>query len=190
MNLPESIPQGLEYGRVRDLLHLDPEDMQIAPIAERLAKINRFAGATKWPYSVATHSVLVSHLCPLQFERAGLLHDITESFGIGDIILPIKRSIPAVRELENAIRAQLVSAFPALLLDHSDEVKAADDRAYQLECYYLRGRLPDERMFVPDFRERAVCRDLLRRELSWRESVAVFMQRYGTLFPTSWDGWD
>ena len=101
--LPTNIPQGLEDGTIRNLMALTGPDFDIEAIAARLAKINRFGGATKWPYSVATHSVLVSALCPKQYRCPGLLHDITESFGINDMISPVKRAMPHYKLLEAAI---------------------------------------------------------------------------------------
>ena len=56
------IPQGLEDGSVRNLLALTSADYNIEDIASRLAKLNRYAGATNWPYSVATHSVLLHRM--------------------------------------------------------------------------------------------------------------------------------
>lgn len=189
MILPEHIPQGLERGRVRDLLHLTPEDYQIAEIALRLAKINRYCGAMRWPLSVATHSVLVSYLCPVGFERAGLLHDITETFGIGDVIAPIKRVIPDVGELEDAIRDQLIPVFPELSLHNSPEVKHADERAYQLEVWCIRGREPNPEHTAFQFSYELaggtvdkLCTRFLRQEIGWRASAALFMARYEELF--------
>ncbi len=57
-------------------------------LADTLAKINRFAGRTPEPWSVAAHSVVVSRLCSDPTEKAwALLHDAHEAF-IGDIITP------------------------------------------------------------------------------------------------------
>lgn len=192
--LPDQIPQGLEHGRVRDLLHLTPEDYQIADIALRLAKINRYCGAMRWPLSVATHSVLVSYLCPAGFERAGLLHDITETFGIGDVIAPIKRVIPDVAALEDAIRDQLIPVFPELALHNSPEVKHADERAYQLEVWCIRGREPNPEHTAFGFVHPrkgctteegdlyALCARFLQQEIDWRESARLFVTRYTELF--------
>lgn len=187
MILPTSIPQGLEYGRVRDILHLTPSDYQIHEIADRLSKINRYCGALKWPLSVATHSVLVSHLCPEGFERAGLLHDITETFGIGDVISPIKRVVPAMNKIEDAIRLQLIGVFPDLAFHDTPEVKHADERAYQLEVFYLRGRPPNREHTSFEFEplsehERHIGSFTIEHEITWRQSRDMFMARYEELF--------
>ena len=201
MTLPASIPQGLEDGRVRDLLALTFEDFDIRGIAARLARTNRYAGATHWPYSVATHSVLVSHLCEeyapagfgcagaklrRQYALAGLLHDIPESFGIGDMISPIKRVLPGYRELEDAIVQQLIPAFPALALHTDPTVRRADERAYQLECKILRGSWPrrEHTSFeCADMNalEIDLAEWLLESEVSWSRSKFLFLQRYKEL---------
>lgn len=182
------IRQGLEDGRVRDLLALTSEDFQMADIGARLARINRYAGATKWPYSVATHSVLVSYLAEPWFARAGLLHDIPEAFGIGDLIAPIKRleGFESYRKLEDQLIAQLVPAFPALALNKCDAVRWADERAYQLECLYLCGKWPEDphtrwTPSTPTWREHELATFFLSAEFSWRDSRDTFMARYREL---------
>jgi hypothetical protein len=192
MTLPSSIPQGLEDGRVRDLLALTSEDFNVREIAARLARTNRYAGATHWPYSVATHSVLVSCLCEAATDGAplvalaGLLHDIPESFGIGDMISPIKRVLPAYRELEDAIVRQLIPAFPALALHTDPRVRRADERAYQLECKVLRGAWPlrEHTSFEcvdMSALEIDLAEWLLESEVSWSRSKALFLMRYKEL---------
>ena len=185
MSLPNHIPQGLENGRVRDLMELDERDFRIEDIARRLAQLNRYAGALAHPYSVATHSVVVSLLCPPEFARAGLLHDITESFGIGDLISPIKRLMPAFNEIEHAIRVQLAGPF-GLTGVEAPEVRRADERAYQLECRYIRGDwpLPQHTSFEPWYptdEEHEIAMRFMKFEISWRESARLFLQRYEEL---------
>lgn len=167
---------------MRDLFALDSRDFQIEDIAARLAKVNRFAGATKWPYSVATHCVLVAGLCPDELSLAGLCHDLTEAFGIGDLISPVKRLCPHYHQIEARIAAQLEVPFPALA--RAAEVKPWDERAYQLECYFLRGVKPepwrdhDTVWAEPTFLEQrwaAVCLD---RELTWQESMWLFLRMW------------
>lgn len=179
------IPQGLEDGRVRNLLALTEADFRIEDIAARLARTNRYAGATHWPYSVALHSVLVSYLCP-RLPLAGLLHDIPEAFGIGDLIAPIKRKLPAYVELEEAIVSQLIRPFPALAWHQDSQVREADERAYQLECLYLRGRWPNPEHTKweparPNADEVALCSAWLTREWSWRKARTRFIKRYREL---------
>lgn len=186
MTLPSSIPQGLEDGRIQDLLHLQPEDMRIEDIASRLAKINRYAGATRFPYSVATHSVLVSHLAR-DWSMSGLLHDIPEAFAIGDMITPIKRLMPDFRALEERITGQLMRAFPHLTNHRSPSVEHADRRAFHLESLYMRGRWPQQPCQIsyepeaPTEAERKLAAQYLLCEIPWQRSRDLFLERYKEL---------
>lgn len=58
-------------------------------IAASLAKINRYNGQTKLPWSVAAHSILVSRICRNTEGQAwGLLHDAHEVI-LGDLVDPV-----------------------------------------------------------------------------------------------------
>lgn len=78
-----------------------PEDVRIADIAHHLSMICRFTGAVKRFYSVAEHSVHVSHLVPRADALAGLMHDATEAY-LTDVNKPVKSSpeMQGYRELE------------------------------------------------------------------------------------------
>jgi hypothetical protein len=176
MLLPDKIPQGLEDGRTRDLINLVDADFDIVGIAGRLAKINRFCGATRFPLSVATHSVVVSRLCSPELALTGLLHDITESFGIGDMISPVKEIMPQYRHLESHIHGQLCMAFPALLDEH--KIKYADRRATALEALTHRGVFPDWASGVAhpmSEYERDLVHVYYSQEISWQESAETFL---------------
>jgi hypothetical protein len=75
---------------------LDPraEEVFIEDIAHALSLINRFGGHSKFPYSVAQHSILVSKHCDEADALWGLCHDMSEAYA-GDVIRPIK-NLPAM----------------------------------------------------------------------------------------------
>lgn len=190
MSIPPHRPliQTCANGRRRDLLALKLEDCKVRPTAECLAKINRYAGETKWPFSVGTHSVLVARLLPEPFQYEGLMHDfVSEPFGLGDLISPLKRRCPEYVAFERAVRAQ-VAPWYGLRLEDVSEIHHADERAYQLECLYLRGALPCEsetwlRPERPTDAELSIASTLLEREITWRESAARFMCEFILLAP-------
>jgi uncharacterized protein len=117
------------------------EDVAIEDIAHHLALINRFAGATYEPYSVAEHSVRVSlrvermildriggGLSPLVRAGAlwGLLHDAPEAYLV-DIPRPVKHDprMAAYRTFEDVLEETTAEAF-GLALPMPAIVKEAD----------------------------------------------------------------
>lgn len=89
---------GAEYHYL-GLVALQPggRPVRIEDIGHQLALINRFHGATRRPYSVAEHSLLVSEIaqrngCTLIVQLAALLHDAHEIY-TQDMSSPAKRAI-------------------------------------------------------------------------------------------------
>lgn len=119
-------------------------DLRIETLAHHLATVNRFAGATHTPYSVAQHSVLVSKLVPNAFALAALLHDASEAF-LMDIPAPIKSHplMMGYRVLEHRVQAAVYDEFcipmdqrPALQPDNRNDywiIKEADLRMLAAE---------------------------------------------------------
>lgn len=129
-------------------------DLAVTAISETLAKINRFAGRTPEPWSVASHSVLVSRLCPSNAAAAGLLHDAHEAF-IGDLITPAvdfiaSRSKPTgasivrncVTAAKQAIDRQIEDAWAVMFSAHHDVVEHADAVACHAEMFAFFGACP------------------------------------------------
>lgn len=115
----------------------DPATLDIADIAHNLARINRFNGATKVPYSVASHCVWVSRVVPQHCALSGLLHDASEAY-IGDIIAPLKpllRDYNYIEErFDNAVGRKFGVSIGLIL---PGEVRDADRIAALLEMFAL-----------------------------------------------------
>ncbi|WP_337996196.1 hypothetical protein [Oleispirillum naphthae] len=78
-------------GRAWSLSDPEPAAIHWPDIAEQLAKVNRFVGATPGvTYSVAQHCCVVADMLPPALRPYGLLHDAPEAFS-GDIPTPYKR---------------------------------------------------------------------------------------------------
>lgn len=89
------------YGGGRLNLHKPGQtQFDIEVIAHHLSMICRFGGGVEFFYSVAQHSVHVSHLVPPQMALAGLMHDAAEAF-VGDMVKPWKNQLPHFQDVEN-----------------------------------------------------------------------------------------
>lgn len=117
--------------------------IKIRDLAHHLATINRFAGATALPYSVAQHSVVVAKLIE-QLDDAplialqGLLHDAHEAY-TNDIPTPTKQALPEGRaELKLVQRSLDIAIHQALGVNLPDEfvadtIRFADRKAFATE---------------------------------------------------------
>jgi len=112
----------------------DLEGIDIDDIAHSLSMLCRFNGHTKYFYSVAEHSVLISNEVEKRYgdvdlSLCGLLHDASESI-ISDIPKDIKHSgiCEGVIELENKIFERIAEKFSLKYAYIPKEVKEIDNR--------------------------------------------------------------
>lgn len=118
-------------GRFFDLLKPEDYDYCIEEIGEALSNICRYTGHVKKFYSVAEHSVLVSHIVPERLALAGLLHDSSEAF-VGDVSSPLKKLLPEYRVIEENIQ-QAIAKHYGFEYPFPEEVHEADKRMYWRE---------------------------------------------------------
>lgn len=127
-------------GRKFDPFHIDPDQIVIEDIAHALSNICRYTGHCAYFYSVAEHSVGVSHRCHPDDALAGLLHDASEAY-LMDLARPIKHhpDMQAYRDVEASLQAAVYTKFgldPAV----PASVHTADNRILISEANQL---MPD-----------------------------------------------
>lgn len=119
-------------GRYFPFLEPDTAHFSVPEIAHALSNICRFTGHTREFYSVAQHSVIVSHLVPRQHALHALLHDAAEAY-LGDVAKPLKHCLSEYKAIERGVEAALFRAFglPAELpecIKHADLIMLATEQ--------------------------------------------------------------
>ena len=152
--------------------------VSIFDVADGLAKINRFCGATRVPYSVAQHSVHVSLLVKkrggdLAEQMSGLMHDAHE-IAVGDIPSPTKRLLSGglFRSIEKDIQSR--ASMPAGMdcREMTSPVALCDLIALATEKRDL--MLPSEREWfaLPDPDKKII------KPVGWKASRKLFLARF------------
>lgn len=112
------------------------DDVDIHDIPHHLSLINRFCGATHWPYSVAQHSVGASYLVPPEFAFEALMHDAQEAY-VNDMMSPLKHLLPDYQRVETNIEPIVIwkdkEAGTVYVVDGRQRVKHAREANRRLE---------------------------------------------------------
>ncbi len=106
-------------------LRPDPASIDIRDIAHSLSLLCRFNGHCHRFYSVAQHSVIVSHVVPPEHALWGLLHDAAEAY-VSDLPRPVKRQVPDFVSFEDRLLEVIMHRFE-LPWPMPPAVKRADD---------------------------------------------------------------
>lgn len=137
-------------GREVNPLDLRAEDIHIYDIAHALALVNRFAGHTKFPISVAQHCVYASRLCEgTGAELQALLHDASEAY-LSDVTKWLKATpeFAGYREAEDRAQALIFQVFGCATELHP-AVETADRLLVRFEG--VQGFGVDFRIDHPDY---------------------------------------
>jgi len=114
----------LNNGEYFDFINPGESKFDIYVIASALSKLCRFNGQCEPFYSVAQHSVLVSHIVPKELAFQGLMHDAHEAF-VGDMTTMLKRLIPEYKVFEDIAAAEVRKRF-GIPFDLHEDVHNAD----------------------------------------------------------------
>ncbi len=155
-------------------------------VAHSLAQVVRFTGHTRWRYSVAEHSVLVSLLVEElggdpHDQMEALLHDATESV-LADVASPVKSMLPDYKALEKYLDSSMRKQF-WLPEAQSEIVTRADWLALFIEAAML---MPEHGQDFAD--PNRIRPDALRMmqqgwtvstlDGDWRKAREMFIERY------------
>lgn len=162
------------------------EAIDIRDVARGLATTCRYRGqiARRDFYSVAEHSVLVSHLVPFEFAREGLMHDAAEAY-IGDIPRPIKRQpqLAGFVACEDEIHKVIAQKY-GLRVDPTAHaaVKEFDDRILVDE---IRALMMDPQLYYEEstWLQGLEATGVRIIGLSPSQAEEYFMERFRALFP-------
>lgn len=124
-------------GHYVDLANPDPKTIDVKSIAAALSKICRFGGHCPRFYSVAEHCVHATDLARKDGVRgkallAILLHDAAEAY-IGDMVKPLKVTIPQYAEAEKRIERAIEQAFEIKFDKYSELIKKYDRAMLKVE---------------------------------------------------------
>jgi len=150
----------------------NPDAIVIQDIAHSLSMQCRFTGHTKKFYSVAQHSVLVSHICNEEDALWGLLHDASEAYLI-DVPRPLKRSgkFEAYLEYEAQMQRAICKRF-GLPYQEPPSVKKADTKLLSTEARDLMSPLH------PDWVNRTTPLPFIIDAWDQQKAKDMFMQRF------------
>jgi uncharacterized protein len=151
--------------------------LPIEDIAHALSNICRFSGHCKKFYSVAEHSVLISHLVPPELGLVGLMHDASEAY-VGDMNAGLKRVIGGpFKDLERKACKAIATGYgiPIEQFDHP-KIKEFDIKILGEEARHLMPYHPGWDQF-PD------RLDIVIHAWSPEHAKAEFLKRY-----TTWPG--
>jgi len=113
-------------GKKFPLTHPDPDQIDILDIAHALSLLCRFNAHCTRFYSVAEHSIHVSHEVDPELALVGLLHDAAEAY-LGDVPSPLKKQLHDFKVFEDTMEQAIGARFSvdaALFKDR--ELKRAD----------------------------------------------------------------
>lgn len=178
----ETTPSGVKFRPSNPILSL-------GDAAHALSQVNRYNGHALFPFSVATHSVLVSLLMEEvtggdPFE--GLWHDAAE-YVLSDIASPFKTLLPDWKALDKRIDGPFRTQL-GLPVQKSDECNTADLLALFIEAAQLMPSKGEGWEDPLNLRPQALK---LRNkgwkisEIDWRQSRDIFVQRHNAIRPES-----
>lgn len=171
----KGVPMQMYSGVCLYPLDVKEEDINIEDIAHHLSMIVRFNGAVKYPYSVAQHSWLLSHLVSEENKFCALMHDATEAV-VGDMASPLKYLFPKFKEIEDNIWKVIARKYglPEII---PDEVKEND-----LKIVFTEKRDCLNPAIGDFWGDGVEPHNVKIKQMSWQEAKQIFLDRFEELY--------
>lgn len=162
---------------------LDPrqDEIDVRDIARGLAMRCRYSGQITEFYSVAEHSVIVSYAVANEdpsAAREALLHDATEAY-LGDMIRPLKSSMPTFCAAEDQLEAVIFARFGVEPTPETRAVVKRADNRILIDERQVRTQAPAKWHGLDGLEALGVQ----IHALHWQEAEHLWMQRFVELFP-------
>ena len=167
-------------GKLIDLENPQPEDFDPLEIAHCLSIVNRFAGNTLLPISVAQHVCLVAERVPIQFRLHALHHDDHEMI-TSDIPRPVKRWLGEnIRSLERNIDQAIFKRFGIVATEES--YKAIEQAEGEVLAMEFRDFRPDGWRLIREFglHKPDVCQGKIN-PLGWQQAKQKLVEMLVTV---------
>lgn len=97
-------------GTLIDPFDPQPHHMRAENFIHQSSIVNRYAGGTKYPYSIGQHSYVLSLHVPKRLRRAALIHDWAETW-FQDMPSPIKQEFPDYKAAEHEAMLKIGNKF-------------------------------------------------------------------------------
>lgn len=167
-------------GKKVNLLNPTEDMICIEDIAHHLSQVNRFAGACKFPYSVAYHSIMVCDKASKHFKLDALLHEAEEAY-VGDLTTQLKNALG--REMWNKLVEPLgkvicrkFDVIDRTSLLYEPNIKAIDVRMVNTERHQLLTiHIPD---WPPEFEKAEIYEDVYIHEVPAHNTEEAFLLEY------------
>lgn len=152
-----------------------PDTICIEDIAHSLALQCRYTGHTKTHYSVAQHSIIVSHIVPQELALSALMHDAAEAY-IGDIAKPYKDLVETrfSESIEKLITIAIYDKFDIFPYHFNNlQIKEADLMALRAEAFQVLAHPP-----VDDWADDLPKNEIIIDEWPWKLAELLFLKRF------------
>lgn len=162
-------------GELVDISDIQRDDISIDVIANSLSKLCRYTGNPRVFYSVAEHSVHLSHVVPKHLRRAAMLHDAPEEW-VADLPHPVKVQCPQYSAVEKPVQNRICS-FYGVTEEELRELEHYDRNICGDEMYVLFNYLrPDHKLdFELIGRIETCCWE-------WQEAYTQYVNRFIEVF--------